>query len=180
MSETKTEAAKMDMSDADLQKLANMVGNMNNNVTVLKVGNDQTSDKEQVERYRRSNQQLRVKIERNISEIVKLEAEIRELQADAYVNTDDAKDKIIKELRKHKRGLKDQLDRAIEAQNTSNDGITAFRTENSMLKTAQETQRLKIIELENANEDSKKEIEELRAELDVRIKADNRFNNMDL
>jgi len=180
MSKEKIEEKNLNMSDADLQKLADMVGSMKNNVTVLKIGNDQTSDKEAVERYKRSNQQLRAKIERNISEIVKLEAEIRELQADAYVNTDDAKDQIIKELRKHKRDLKDQLDRSVDARNTTNEEVTELRTQNRMLKNAQDSQALKIAELEKANLNLQKEVEELGMEVDIRIKADNRFNNMDL
>jgi len=167
-----------DMSDNDLKKLANMVGSMKN-VTVLKIGNDKLSDTEQIERYRRSNKQLRGKVEKNISEIVKLEAEIRELQADAYLNTDEGAKAVNKKLRQQKKELKEQLERLITDKNTILDKLTELRKDHINLKTEKNNLTKEVEELKFANKNFDKEVEELRKELNVRIQEDSRFKNMD-
>ena len=170
----------INMSDEQLQKLAGMIGGMKNNVSVIKVGNDTTSDKEMVERYRKSNQQLRRKIERNISEIVKLEAEIRELQADAYVNTDDAKGQIITELRKQKQTLKDQMDRMGEVRANQESEVRDLKTANRSLENNKSSLVKEIESLTTEKEELVAKVDELQAEVDIRIQQDDRFNNMDL
>jgi peptidoglycan hydrolase CwlO-like protein len=168
------------LSDEQLQKLAGMIGEMKDDVSVIRVGNDTSLEKDQLERYKKSNKQLRQKIERNISEIMKLEAEIRELQADAYINTDEGKGKINKALRDQKSSLKRQLDRSITLYNDKKDEVRDLETAQRSLKSIETNLTAEVQKLTADNKSLTDENVGLRAEIDIRIKEDNRFKNLDL
>ncbi len=95
------------LNNGQLAKIAKMVTDMqaeavkkdDPNISIIQVGNDKIPDKELVERYKKSNKQLKRKIERMISKSVMQEAEIRELQSKAYLNTDEAAAAVNKKLR---------------------------------------------------------------------------------
>jgi chromosome segregation ATPase len=171
------------LSEEDLKKIADMMVDqavVPSPKAIIKIENETVPETDTIKRYKRSNKQLRTKVERQISEIAKQEAEIKELQVSAYLNTDEAKDTINKKLREEKQALKLKMEEQ---------GLNFEKERKEIIET-----RSKIYELERTIGSNKKEIEglrtevdqlmndnrELQAEIDARIKADGRFNIMDL
>jgi len=175
------EDKNIEMSDGDLTKLAKMINEIGSkNVSVIKVGNDKIPDSEMVERYKKSNKQLRKKIEKNISQIVTLQTEIRELQVDAYAGTDEVKEAINKGLKKQKKELKEQLERLTKSNRTYQAEIQELKSKNMSLQASEASLKTNVKTLEKEKEELVNKVAELEKEIQVRIDAENRFDIMDL
>ncbi len=144
-------------------------------VAVIKVGIDEGSLEEQLERYRKANNDLTRKVAISTQEKAKFQTEVEKIKA--VVDKDASKTLAIME----------GMERDINELRKQNIGYSTMDSENHDMKR-------KISELTMSVADSKRKIEskdkqieeltteneELQTEIDIRIQQNSRFHNLDL
>jgi len=150
-----------------------------NEVTVIKVGNDKQTDKEQLEQCKEINKDLRRKVAISVKEKACFQADIDRLKLIAE-RDDDGMLSLME-------GMERDINRLMKENSEYSDigpELTGLRNKVRKLESKNKT-------LEKSLEDEVKtrdiQIEELtiqnkefQTELDIRIQCDTRFNNMDL
>jgi len=143
--------------------------------TVIKVGNDKSTWKEQVKRYQSSNNELRKKVSLHIREKVELQEEIAKYKS--VINGGEAGSlEMIRTLEGQNMKLRSQLD------GWDFDIAEKSRLSSSVHKLKREKKDLED-SIKNKDTEIKKmqkQIMEFQKELALRIQEDSRFNNMDL
>lgn len=173
------------MTEDDLKKIAKMVVEMNSsskaeNISVIKVGGDKPTDQEMVDRYKRSNQQLRRKIERFITEKAKMELELKRLRDLTCLKSEDEKDQLLEAFRDRCEKLETQLEIANNEEDRLRDNCrksdqNLYEAKKQLLEISEENKTI-VSECALLKEENKKLLEELR----IRIAEQKRVNFMDI
>ncbi len=167
------------LSNAEYKLFEKMTEKLNRNTTVIKVGNDKQTVKEQLERCRESNKDLKMKVAIFIQEKATTQTQIDRLRA--LVDKDNSKTLQIME----------NMERDINKLRKENIGYADMKDENRVLKIKKRSFDIDIGQLQKKLDKEVKTRDtqiadltannsEIQKELDFRIQEDNRFKMMDL
>ena len=141
---------------------------------------EEVDDKARAERYQKGCQDLRRKNKDLAIQVKSLKLRVKELEVDAYINTDEAQTAIIDGLRTQVKKLELQLQ-------VRDDTISGLKKENGPLQNSvtsltndKTNLTTRVEELEGEVAELKTENTELKEELEARVAEDSRFKNMDL
>jgi chromosome segregation ATPase len=181
--------AKKKATKAELRVISKMLGSYDDGndaeVTVIKVGKQEAVDnKEMAERYKRSAQNLRRKVQDLESKNLQQKAQIKELQVKAYLKTDDALHKMVDKLNDDLAKLKKT--NLEEREKDYQELLEARKLCNKLSIEKDDIEREKGVltkdleELVKYKKKSEEEIADLKKELKAWQDDADRFSNMDL
>ncbi len=167
------------LSQEEYECFKKITDQLDKQTTVIRVGDDRQTSEEQLERHKEINKDLRRKVAISVQEKAKFQTEIERLKAVAGEDSGqtlkmmESMEREINKLKKENLGYYD-MDKEVRALRSKKISLGGeINKLQNKLEKETETKNNQIEELTAKNI-------ELQAELDIRIKEDNRFDILDL
>ena len=170
----------LEVSKEELEIVEKLMKKMDTKVSVIKVGTDRPTDDEMKERCKKVEKQLRKKVAEQINRIAEQQQEIVELKIEIDNNVDLDASNIHNRLRKEIKVSKTLMEDQRMAINKLEREKRDIGSERGSLKRLNDEYEKEVKELKEKNKMLEGTIDKLKTEINIRIKADDRFHNLDL